>query len=158
MAVSRSDLLAKAVPDAAPAGPSIACWGPYESEDAMNWTRVAVTAGLAVVAANLLMKGGRTARATDIDDGLDPFPSVDAGLPQRVGAITAAAPGAEAASGGMGATGRGSDSPNDAERLQASGIAGASDDGGASGDLFTSTSQESPYAKSPGLPDFARGA
>ena len=122
----------------------------------MNWTRVAVTVALACVAANLLMTG-RRAQAEERDDGLDPFPSVDPGLPERLGAMTAgAAAGVSAA--GSGAPGSGSDSPNDAERLQASGVATAGDDGSASGDLFKSASQESAYAQVPGLPDFARGA
>lgn len=119
----------------------------------MNLTRVAVTVGLAWLGANLLMKG-RQAQATEADDGLQPFPSVDPGLPTRFGAMTAGA--AAAAAGG--AAGTGSDSPNDAERLQASGVAAPSEDGSAAGDLFQSTSQESPYARAPGLPDFARGA
>ena len=127
----------------------------------MNWTRLAVTVGLACVAANLLTTP-RRAEAGDGDDGLDPFPSVDAGLPKRIRAMTAAAAGAASAAGTgaaeTGAPGTGSDSPNEAERLQASGVAADPGDDSASGDLFKSTSQESPYARAPGLPDFARGA
>jgi hypothetical protein len=117
----------------------------------MNVTRVAVTLGLAWLAANLLLKS-RVAlpRQSESDDGLAPFPSVDPGLPVGLGAVTAGAP---AAADAAGATG--SDSPNDAERLQASGLATAAGD---AGDQFKSTSQESPYARAPGLPDFARGA
>ena len=127
----------------------------------MNWTRLAVTVGLACVAANLLTTP-RRAEAGDGDDGLDPFPSVDAGLPKRIRAMTAAAAGAASAAGTRaaetGAPGTGSDSPNEAERLQASGVAADPGDDSASGDLFKSTSQESPYARAPGLADFARGA
>ena len=120
----------------------------------MNLTRVAVTVGLAWLGANLLMKG-RHGQASEGDDGLEPFPSVDPGLPTRLGAMTAAGPTAVADTG---AGGTGTDSPNQAERLQASGVAAQSDDGSAPRDLFQSTSQESPYARAPGLPDFARGA
>ncbi len=56
----------------------------------MNWTRVAVTVGLACVAANLLVKGRREAAGAG-DDGLDPFPSLDRGLPGRMRAMTASA-------------------------------------------------------------------
>jgi hypothetical protein len=113
----------------------------------MKLTRVAVTLGLAWLATELLLKDRRRL-AVDSDDGLAPFPSVDTGLP--------AVGGAAAASDAAGATG--SDSPNDAERLQASGVAAQSEDESWTGDLFKSTSQESPYARAPGLPDFARGA
>ena len=124
----------------------------------MNLTRVAVTVGLACVAANLLMKG-RRAEATEVDDGLDAFPSVDPGLPERVRATTSGASGAAAATGATAsAPGSGSESPNDAERLQAAGVAAENDDGSWTGDLFKSTSQEGEEARAPGLPDFARGA
>jgi len=127
----------------------------------MNLTRVAVTVGLACVAANVLMKSRRGA-PSESDDGLEPFPSVDPGLPVRLGAASAAAPAAPAAAGSaaadLGAAGSGSDSPNDAERLQASGVAADDDDGSWTRDLFKSTSQESAEARAPGLPDFARGA
>jgi len=88
----------------------------------MNWTRVAVTVGLACVAANLLVKGRREAAGAG-DDGLDPFPSLDRGLPGRMRATTA-----------------------------------STYDGGSSGDLFQSTSQDSPSGRAPRLSDFARGA
>ena len=124
----------------------------------MNLTRVAVTVGLACVAANVLMKSRRTA-PSDSDDGLEPFPSVDPGLPVRLGAASAAGPSAAgSAAADLGAAGTGSDSPNDAERLQASGVAADDDDGSWTRDLFTSTSQEGAEARAPGLPDFARGA
>ncbi len=56
----------------------------------MNWTRVALMVGLAWIAANLLRKIGR-GEPGDPDDGLAPFPSVGAGLPVRVRALTAPA-------------------------------------------------------------------
>jgi hypothetical protein len=119
---------------------------------------VAVSVGLACVAANVLMKSRRTA-PSDSDDGLEPFPSVDPGLPVRLGAASAAGPSAAgSAAADLGAAGTGSDSPNDAERLQASGVAADDDDGSWTRDLFTSTSQEGAEARAPGLPDFARGA
>jgi len=124
----------------------------------MNLTRMALTVGLACVAANLVKKARRV-EPSDADDGLEAFPSVDIALPTRMGALTGAGSAASAASTvGTGMPGTGSDSPNDAERLQANGVAAESDDGGRSGDLFTSTSQDGPYARAPGLPDFARGA
>jgi len=123
----------------------------------MNLTRVAMTVGLACVAANLLMKSRRGA-AAERDDGLDPFPSVDPGLPGRMSAMTSAAAVVAATPAGTGVPGTGSESPNDAERLQASGVAAADDDGSWTRDLFKSTSQESADARAPGLPDFARGA
>src|SRR5215203_3681322 len=76
-------------------------------EDAMNLTRVAVTVGLACVAANLLMKTRRGA-ASEGDDGLDPFPSVDPGLAERVRAITSATAVAATAGADTGAPGSGS--------------------------------------------------
>lgn len=121
----------------------------------MNLTRVAVTVGLACVAANLLMKA-RRAEPADADDGLQPFPSVDAGLPARIEALTAGGASADTADTGL--PGTAGDSPNEAERLQASGVAAQNDDGSWTRDLFESTSQDSPYARAPGLPDFARGA
>ena len=57
----------------------------------MNLTRVAVTVGLAFVAASLLAKRSGAA-PVEADDGLEPFPSVDPGLPVRIGA-EARAPG-----------------------------------------------------------------
>ena len=51
----------------------------------------------------------------------------------------------------------GSDSPNDAERLQARGIAETPRDA-IDGGLFGSNSQQGAEPKVPGLPDFARGA
>jgi hypothetical protein len=51
----------------------------------------------------------------------------------------------------------GTESPNAAERLQAQGVAQTTGDGRAD-NQFQSTSQDSPYASSPGLPDFTRGA
>jgi hypothetical protein len=123
----------------------------------MNLTRVAVTVGLAYVAASLLAKRSGAA-PVEADDGLEPFPSIDPGLPARIGTLTAAAPVTGAADGDTGASGTGSDSPNDAERLQASGVAAESDDGSWTRDLFKSTSQESAEARAPGLPDFARSA
>jgi hypothetical protein len=119
----------------------------------MNLTRVGLTIGLACVAASLLLRSRRGA-ASDGDDGLEPFPSVDSRTTARARALTTAAPVAV----GAGAPGSGVDSPNDAERLQASGVAAPSEDESWTGDLFKSTSQESPYARAPGLPDFARGA
>jgi hypothetical protein len=124
----------------------------------MNLTRMAVTVGLACVAANLLMKG-RRGEASDADDGLEPFPSVDAGLPARIAALTTGrSVASDDGTADTGVPGSGADSPNDAERLQASGVAADSDDDSWTRDLFKSTSQDSPYARAPGLPDFARGA
>jgi len=123
----------------------------------MNLTRVAVTVGLACMAASLLMKSRRR-EANEGDDGLDPFPSVDPGLPGRIGAVTSGMQAVGASPADTGAPGTGTDSPNDAERLQASGIAAEDDDGSWTRDLFKSTSQESEDARAPGLPDFARGA
>ena len=57
---------------------------------------------------------------------------------------------------GFAAAGR-SDSPNDAERLQARGIAETPRDA-IDGGLFGSNSQQGAEPKVPGLPDFARGA
>ena len=119
----------------------------------MNLTRVGLIVGLAWVAAQLLMRS-RRGEPSEGDDGLEPFPSVDSRTTARVRALTAAAP----LAAGAGTPGSGVDSPNDAERLQASGVAAASDDDSWTGDLFKSTSQDSPYARAPGLPDFARGA
>jgi hypothetical protein len=45
----------------------------------------------------------------------------------------------------------------DAERLAAAGSANAGAES-AGGDLFGSDSQQGPYPRAPGLPDFARGA
>jgi len=95
----------------------------------MNLTRVALTVGLACVAANLLMKS-RRGEAGERDDGLGPFPSVDPGLPGRVRAMTSGA----------------------------GGLAADDDDGSWTRGLFDSTSQESAVARAPALPDFARGA
>ena len=111
----------------------------------MNRTHAALTLAFAGIACGLLLKRRRAA-APHAEDGLAPFPSVDPG------SLGAGAP----ATGGAG--GRGADSPNDAERLQAAGVAAASADERRTGDLFQSTSQDSPYARAPGLPDFARGA
>ena len=121
----------------------------------MNWTRVAMTVGLACAAASLLLRG-RRARAAAADDGLDPFPSVDPGLPVRMRAMTVG-PAASGAGAGSGASGTSSDSPNDAERLQARGIAETPRDA-IDGGLFGSNSQQGAEPKVPGLPDFARGA
>jgi hypothetical protein len=126
------------------------------ARNAMNLTRVALTVGLACVAANLLMKS-RRGEAGQRDDGLDPFPSVDPGFAGRMRAMPAGAETGTMAAG-IGAAGTGSDSPNEAERLQASGVAAEDDDGSWTRDLFKSTSQESADARAPGLPDFARGA
>jgi hypothetical protein len=49
------------------------------------------------------------------------------------------------------------DSPNDAERLQARGIAETPRDA-FDGGLFGSNSQQGAEPKAPGLPDFSRGA
>jgi len=94
----------------------------------MNLTRVALTVGLACVAANLLMKS-RRGEAGERDDGLGPFPSVDPGLPGRVRAMTSGA----------------------------GGLAADDDDGSWTRGLFK-PSQESADARAPALPDFARGA
>jgi len=67
----------------------------------MNLTRAAATVGLACVAASLLAKRSRAA-PLEADDGLEPFPSVDPGLPARLGAPTAA-PAATGADGGASA-------------------------------------------------------
>jgi hypothetical protein len=69
---------------------------------------------------------------------------------------TATAP--EALNAGNGAPGTGIDSPNEAERLQARGVASPGAESGQPDNLFRSTSQESAEAQAPGLPDFARGA
>jgi hypothetical protein len=52
----------------------------------------------------------------------------------------------------------GIDSPNEAERLQARGVSSPASGNDGAADFFTSTSQDSPYARSPGLPDLMRGA
>lgn len=57
----------------------------------------------------------------------------------------------------LSASPRGADSLNGAERLQAKGIADPLA-GRTSEDPFRSTSEDGPYARSPGLADFARGA
>jgi hypothetical protein len=137
----------------------------------MNFTRAALTVGLAFVAASLLLTR-RDTSPLPADDGLEPFPSLDPGWPSRTAARTAAPAGESAGAGigaglgaglgagigaGIGAAATGGDSPNDAERLQARGVA-ASDDGGWRRDPLRSTSQEGAEARAPGLPDFARGA
>jgi hypothetical protein len=53
----------------------------------MNLTRVALAVALAWVVANLWLKR-RRAEPIERDDGLAPFPSVGAGLPVRVRAMT----------------------------------------------------------------------
>jgi len=112
----------------------------------MTRTHAALTVALACIACSLLLKRSRAA-VPHADDGLAPFPSVDPG------SVAAGAPAAASGAGG-----RGADSPNDAERLQAAGVAAASADESWTADLFQSNSQESPYARAPGLPDFTRGA
>lgn len=127
----------------------------------MRWTRAALTLGLAWLAFNLLLKGRRD-EPPDGDDGLARFPSMDSSLTR--GTVAAAVGGgpapvmSDAANASPLANGApGADSPNDAERLDAAGLAQAGADS-AGGDRFDSDSQQGPYARAPGQPDFARGA
>lgn len=99
----------------------------------MGIIRTAVSLAAFGMAANMVMKARRDGQAA------------------RLGAGNASS----ATSGPTGA-----DSPNAAERLRARGVAGNSVGGGDAGttNLFDSTSQDGAEARSPGLPDFARGA
>jgi len=67
----------------------------------MNLTRLALAAGLAWVAATLLLRR-RPVERVDPDDGLAPLPSVDIGLPVRVRAMTVPAGAVRSAGGGAG--------------------------------------------------------
>ncbi len=119
----------------------------------MKLGRLTFTLALAGIAANMfLKKRGESAPAHP--DFVDTEDSGYAGADATPEAATQSALSADA-----GAAGRGRESPNAAERMQAgrtSALAEAVD--GTSDDLFESNSQDGPYPKTPGLPDLTRGA
>lgn len=113
----------------------------------MTLTRLVLTFAFTGIVANLYMKSRRgTGVMSSPSAGAMPAPD-----DQPSSAVPANATATPAA------TTAGTESPNAAERLQAQGVARATGEGRPD-DQFQSTSQDSPYASSPGLPDFTRGA
>ena len=122
----------------------------------MTLTRLVLTFAFTGIVASLYMKSrrgtgllsGSSAGATGAMPAPDDQPSYAVGSGTNAPASTSATPAA---------TTSGTESPNAAERLQAQGVAQTTGDSRAD-NQFQSTSQDSPYASSPGLPDFTRGA
>jgi len=127
----------------------------------MTLTRLVLTFAFTGIVANLYMKSRRgtgllSGSAAGATTGAMPAPddqpssvaSPRADAPASTSASTSATPAAMMS---------GTESPNAAERLQAKGVAQTTGDSRAD-NQFQSTSQDSPYASSPGLPDFTRGA
>ena len=123
----------------------------------MTLTRLVLTFAFTGIVANLYMKSRRgtgllsspsVGSTTGAMAAPDDQPSSVAGPRANAPASTSATPAA---------TTSGTESPNAAERLQAQGVAQTTGDSRAD-NQFQSTSQDSPYASSLGLPDFTRGA
>jgi hypothetical protein len=123
----------------------------------MTLTRLVLTFAFTGFVANLYMKSRRgtgllsgpsAGATTGAMPAPDDQPSSAVGSGTGAPASTTATPASTTA---------GAESPNAAERLQAQGVAQTTGEGQAD-DLFRSTSQDSPYAREPGLPDFTRGA
>lgn len=119
----------------------------------MTLTRLVLTFAFTGIVASLYMKSRRgtgllasssAGATTGAMPAPDDQPSSAAGLGTDAPASTSATPAA---------TTSGTESPNTAERLQAQGVAQTTGDSRAD-NQFQSTSQDSPYASSPGLPDF----
>ena len=113
----------------------------------MGIIRKAISLAAFGVAANMVMKARRDGQAARLGSG-------STGVGGSTGSSGTGSTGAESAGT------PGVDSLNPAERLRDRGLAGSSLGGGNAGttNLFDSTSQEGEEARSPGLPDFARGA
>jgi hypothetical protein len=123
----------------------------------MTLTRLVLTFAFTGIVANLYMKSRRgtgllSGSSAGAPTGAMPAPDDQ---PSSVASQRAYPPASTSAT--PAATTSGTESPNAAERLQAQGVAQTTGDGRAD-NQFQSTSQDSPYASSPGLPDFTRGA
>ena len=118
----------------------------------MGIIRTAVSLAAFGVAANMIMKARREGRAAGVGSGSTGWLGGSGSATDSLGST-----------GSMGTSGAGlggADSLNAGEGLRDRGLAGSSVGGGGAGstNLFDSTSQVSEEARSPGLPDFARGA
>jgi hypothetical protein len=123
----------------------------------MTLTRLVLTFAFTGIVANLYMKSRRgtgllSGSSAGATTGAMPAPDDQ---PSSVASQRADAPASTSAT--PAAMTSGTESPNAAERLQAQGVARTTGDSRAD-NQFQSTSQDSPYASSPGLPDFTRGA